>query len=69
MAPVEKDYKTIQNSLKHNTHNKTNIYMMISVWTNPIVNFIFVGSRVAEQTQVVVLCQSSNGEYMEKFLI
>ena len=47
-----KDYKTTQNLLIHNAHNKTTIFMMISMWTNPTVIFILIGARMTEQSQV-----------------
>ena len=38
---------------------------MISVWTNPVAIFSFIGARMAEQCQVI-LCQGSIEEFFIK---
>ena len=35
-----------------NAHDKTKIFMMISVWTNPTAIFTLIGARTTEQSQV-----------------
>ena len=49
---TSKDYKTTQNLLICNAHDKTKIFVMISVWTNPTVIFILIGAQTMEQSQV-----------------
>ena len=51
------NYGIVMSTLKcfillSNAHDKTKIFMMISVWTNPTAIFILIGARTTEQSQV-----------------
>ena len=47
-----KDYKSTQNLLICNTHDKTKIFMMISMWTSPTAIFILIRAWTTEQSHV-----------------
>ena len=49
-------YKTAQNLLICNAHDKTKIFIIISVWKNSIATFILIGARTTSNPELNECC-------------